>query len=409
MAGPAAPAPRARVLVIGAGFAGAALAIELTSKGLDATLVDCKDYMEVVFANARTLVEPAVADQAIIPIEELKPHGKFVRGYVTELHPRRALLADGTALEFDYAAVCSGSSQAFGKGAAASVAERKAELKAQHEALAAAAAVVVVGGGSLGVELAGEILTDMPGKEVVLVHSGDRLMPALPPRASRLAMSWLQSKNCKVILNDRLAGAPPSPAAPAPAAGPLATASGRPLPAGALVLWATGTRPATGLMKAALAETLDAAGRIKVGPTLQVVGHPRLFALGDAADVPEEKLAYLAQLHAPVAASNIASLAAAEAAAAAEAGAGGDAAAAAAAGGKQQQPTLSVWQPGRGMPMVMIVSLGRDYCIGHFGCFTFGAWLLSKVKDMGMFIARTRRALCAPQPAAAAAATPQLA
>jgi hypothetical protein len=38
----------------------------------------------------------------------------------------------------------------------------------------------------------------MPSKPTFLVHSGDRLMPSLPPRASRLALSWLKGHGCKV-------------------------------------------------------------------------------------------------------------------------------------------------------------------------------------------------------------------
>jgi hypothetical protein len=65
-----------------------------------------------------------------------------------------------------------------------------------------------------------------------------------------------------VLLNNRLQLDPASDPASAPA-GPLVTAKGEELPRGALVLWATGTRPATGLMKPALAEALDSDGLIK--------------------------------------------------------------------------------------------------------------------------------------------------
>jgi hypothetical protein len=60
----------------------------------------------------------------------------------------------------------------------------------------------------------------------------------------------------QVLLNDRLAAAA--------AGAPLRTAGGAALPGGALVLWATGTRPSTGFMGPELAETLDSGGLIKV-------------------------------------------------------------------------------------------------------------------------------------------------
>lgn len=50
-----------------------------------------------------------------------------------ELHPIHALLDDGRRLDFDFAAVCTGSSQQFGKGGAATIEERRAELKVRKE------------------------------------------------------------------------------------------------------------------------------------------------------------------------------------------------------------------------------------------------------------------------------------
>jgi NADH dehydrogenase FAD-containing subunit len=84
---------------------------------------------------------------------------------------------------------------------------------------------------------------------------------------------------------------------------------------------------------------------LQVDPQLRVVGHPRLFALGDVSDVREEKLAFLASQQGQLVAGSIAALAAAHAA-------GGQAAADAA--GRR----LGSWRPSRGIP-VMIVTLGR--------------------------------------------------
>jgi NADH dehydrogenase FAD-containing subunit len=83
----------------------------------------------------------------------------------------------------------------------------------------------------------------------------------------------------------------------------------------------------------------------QVTKRLQVVGHPRLFALGDVTDVPEEKLAFLAAQQGSLVADSIAALAAARAA--------GGAAAVEAAAAK-----LRPWRPSMGM-QVMFVSLGR--------------------------------------------------
>ncbi len=85
---------------------------------------------------------------------------------------------------------------------------------------------------------------------------------------------------------------------------------------------------------------------LQVDKHLRVVGHPRLFALGDVTDVPEEKLAFLAAQQGGLVAANITTLVAAEAA-------GGDTALQAA--GKR----LRSWWPSAGL-QVMFVSIGRE-------------------------------------------------
>ena len=64
-----------------------------------------------------------------------------------------------------------------------------------------ASSVLVVGGGSLGVEIAGEVLTDFPDKKVTLVHSRERLLPDMTTRASAAALAWLKKHNCEVGLS----------------------------------------------------------------------------------------------------------------------------------------------------------------------------------------------------------------
>lgn len=84
---------------------------------------------------------------------------------------------------------------------------------------------------------------------------------------------------------------------------------------------------------------------------MRVAGHPRLFALGDVTNIPEEKLAFLSAQHGTLVAANLSALAAVHAAA----GDGGGAEdALAAAGGK-----LRAWRPSMGV-RVMFVSIGRE-------------------------------------------------
>jgi NADH dehydrogenase FAD-containing subunit len=101
---------------------------------------------------------------------------------------------------------------------------------------------------------------------------------------------------------------------------------------------------------------------VQVDPQLRVVGHPRLFALGDVTDVPEEKLAFLAKKQGDLVAGNITTLAAAAAAVGAAAGAAAAAAAGTSPGREEALQAangkLRAWWPSAGL-QVMMVSIGR--------------------------------------------------
>ncbi len=65
----------------------------------------------------------------------------------------------------------------------------------------AARRVVLVGGGPSGVETAAEIVSAFAGKQVTLVHGGERLLPALPPKAGAKARAWLEAHGVQVGTN----------------------------------------------------------------------------------------------------------------------------------------------------------------------------------------------------------------
>lgn len=49
----------------------------------------------------------------------------------------------------------------------------------------------------------GSIIVPALYVKVTLVHSGERLLQFLGPKASQKTLKWLQSKKVEVILNDR--------------------------------------------------------------------------------------------------------------------------------------------------------------------------------------------------------------
>jgi NADH dehydrogenase FAD-containing subunit len=65
-------------------------------------------------------------------------------------------------------------------------------------------------------------------------------------------------------------------------------------------------RPRTEFIATSLGpDTLDERGQIRVRPTMQLLAHPDIFAIGDAINTVEQKQVVKASAHAAIAAANI--------------------------------------------------------------------------------------------------------
>lgn len=135
------------------------LALRLTTR---LAVPQCrKPYFEIMFANARAMVEPELTKTTVVPfdvsvqqdapplslcfqenthgqhtimhtvfsdqllmlaasdVQAMKPHGTYIQGTVTKLTDKQAWLEGvGAPLGFDYVAICSGSDYSFGKSLA---------------------------------------------------------------------------------------------------------------------------------------------------------------------------------------------------------------------------------------------------------------------------------------------------
>ncbi len=141
---------------------------------------------------------------------------------------------------------------------------------------------VIAGGGFAGVELAGAlndfahgILADypnLPSEElrIVLVHSGDRILPELSESLARYAQEKMEARGVRFRLNTRLEDAQP---------GVVVLGDGE-IRAKTLV-WTAGTGP-NPLLKS-LTVDKDKRGAVIVDGALAVRGHRGLWALGDCA------------------------------------------------------------------------------------------------------------------------------
>jgi len=305
-----------RVVIVGGGFAGRR-AQRLLEKNFDTTLIDAKGFFEYTPAALRCMVKPSHASRATLP----QPRGT-VTGTVVDVQPGindqpgEVLLGDGRKFSFDYCLIATGSSYTTpirpDETLPSDVKERRAQFEAAQNEISAAGSVVVVGGGTVGVELAAEIIGQWPNKSVTLVASQERLLDRMPIAASVYANKWLSARGVSLVLGERVTdwGEAHEPSiGKAMRTRTLVTDQGREIQAD-LVYKCLGFRPCGAVASAGLCASdwesgSKPRGAIPVNSFLQVEGCSNVFAVGDCCSSPEEKNALNADLAATCASQNI--------------------------------------------------------------------------------------------------------
>ncbi len=158
------------MVIIGGGFAGCKIAkLLMTEATMQVTLIDPKEFFEIVIAHPRGLVSPEWAQRTIFSYTSFLAGVHYVKGEAASLDAKKVVTKSGQVVEFDYCVVAVGSSYAgFLKSAptTTTATERLSELHALSVQIKGASQVLLVGGGPSGVELAFEILDVFPSKKV---------------------------------------------------------------------------------------------------------------------------------------------------------------------------------------------------------------------------------------------------
>ncbi len=297
----------ARVIVIGGGYGGVTVA-----KGLDAVadvvLVERKDQFVHHAAALRAAVDEVWAQTIFMPYSYLLSQGKVVHGTVSRVEGDTVYLYGHEPIKGDYIVFASGSTYPFpAKYISAQSAVAKSRLADLSESLGHAERVLLVGGGTVGLEMAGELLAAHPGLEVVIVEKEQQILPwrGFTDEFRESVETQVDDLGVEVILGAPLAYLPPTPP------GTLGrfqveTTTGTQIEAD---MWfqCYGARPVTGYLRDTdYAGALTENEEIRVLPTMQVAGHPHAYAVGDVTDVPESKRADAARNQARVVVANIA-------------------------------------------------------------------------------------------------------
>lgn len=270
---------QADVAIVGGGYVGAELARALDPH-LSVVLIDPRSAFVHAPAMIRAVVRPDLLDRALIPYDRLLQQGQRIQARARHVTEAGVVLEDGNMVQARFTVIATGSANALPfRPQGADLDGLRAAVAQNHQALVRARRVVIVGAGAVGVELAGEIAHGLPGREITLVASQDRLFPDRPRGFGGALARKLAQAGVRLVLGRR---AIDLPEARSPFVGRVTLSDGEVLE-GDLIFPVTGARPETGLFRDLPGARFDAQGRAMVDCWLRPSDLPGVFAAGDAA------------------------------------------------------------------------------------------------------------------------------
>lgn len=297
----------AKVVVIGGGYGGVTVA-----KGLDpiadVTLIEQKDQFVHHAAALRAAVDDVWEHTIFMPYSYLLQRGRVITGTVSRVDGNKVFIFGQDPIEADYIVFATGSTYPFpAKHTTSHATVAKSRIDQLHNNLEAANKVILLGAGTVGLELAGELAHSFPHLKIEIIEKEDTILPTPGYTEEFRDEVRKQVKDLGITVRTG------SPLAylPSTAIGELGhfvvhTEQGDPVE-GDLWFQCYGSQPASGfLFNTDYEGILNTDGTIKVRPTLQVVGHDNVYAVGDITDVRESKRADAARHQARVVISNIA-------------------------------------------------------------------------------------------------------
>ncbi len=296
---------RARVIVVGGGFAGLAAARGLKRAPVEVTLFDSRNhhlFQPLLYQVASAQLSPSDIATPIRRILRRQANAEVFLADVLaiDLDRRQVKLADNE-VPYDYLVLAAGAvdsyfghdewaEQAPGLKSLVEAVEIRSRVLYAFEAAERATdaderrswlSFAVVGGGPTGVELAGALAEiafhtvapdfrriDAREARVVLIEAGERLLPAFTPRSSANAQRALERLGVTVRLGTKVTDIDE-----------LGVHVGKERIASRTKIWAAGVRASP--LTRTLGVGLDSGGRVAVEADLSIPGHPEAFAVGD--------------------------------------------------------------------------------------------------------------------------------
>jgi NADH dehydrogenase len=305
---------RKRIVIVGCGFAGIAAARALKGSDADIVLIDRRNhhiFQPLLYQVATSVLAPSEIAAPIRQLAEKQQNVNVMLAEVTGIDlTSRSVDAScsgvGTRkIKFDYLIIATGMQPSyfghdeFGKYAPAlknlSDAEAiRAKILSAYELAettddenerARQMTFVLVGAGATGVELAASMAQlatvtlrrqfrriDPAQSSIVLIEGGNRILPTFAENLAKKAAKRLEKLGVKILTGVKVEKVDESGV----------VADGKRIPS-ATVLWTAGVTPSP-IVKLLGAKT-DRAGRVSVGPFMNVQDVTGVFVVGDASSV----------------------------------------------------------------------------------------------------------------------------
>lgn len=302
-----------RIVIIGGGFAGVAIAQQLKNKNLQVVLLDKHNYHNFQPLLYQVATGGLEAGSIAYPLRKIIHHFNdfyFRLAQVKTIDAKHnKVIADIGELEYDYLVIATGSkTNFFGnkemerntmnmKTISQSLNIRSLILENFEQAVLTKDAsernclinFCLVGGGPTGVELAGALAEmkkailqkdypdlDIKKMEINLIQGGDRILDAMSKKSSAAAEKFLTELGVKIHKNVRVMNYD----------GRTITTNSDKTFETSTVIWAAGVQ---GALISGLGPAANKADRIRVDEFNQVLGYENIFAIGDIASNESKK------------------------------------------------------------------------------------------------------------------------
>lgn len=304
-----------RIVIIGTGFAGLALANDLKEAGFSIILIDKSNhhlFQPLLYQVATAALSPAKITYPIRELFRKRNDVKVIMGEAIHVDKEKktVVLSGGEEIGYDLLVIATGVSHSyFGredwepfapglKTVRDAIAIREqilssfeiAERLGNDEKADPYLRFVIIGGGPTGAEMAGSIAdiaktslrenfhNIQPERaKIVLIEALPEILPSYPPRLAARARKNLQELGVEVVTGKKVSSISEE--------GVLAEDLFFPT---VNIIWAAGTK--AGPLIARLDSPLDKQGRALIETDLSLPGYPDVFVIGDAGCIRDNPL-----------------------------------------------------------------------------------------------------------------------